>query len=1483
MKRASVGYFGYRKDIIPNACCPGIMLQLFIFLLLIIASQHIRAQIKCKFEHYSSHEGLSHEIVTAIVKGDEGYLWIGTWGGLNRFDGHNFVSYKSSPGDLSFLGNDRIDQIIDDRKGYLWLLAYDRQVYRFDKRKELFRPVAGMFKEARGEKLNVIKIVSFSDGSVWMISPDHGLFYIPETTVIPGRYYRFARGLAAKCSLPTNSINFVKQDKQQRIWVGTPKGLACLVKLNDGRYVRAKIKNDPGNLNFTSYAESDDYVFLGTVEGYLFSYLKTTGNVRIKKITSSRINAICASKRHPLLYCSSSSGGLFTVNITDLSSSGVKVSPSSIFSLFEDSSGRLWVEPDKKGVILYEPEKRSYKLFASRTDLDDTYDNGHYSVVEDYTGRVWVAMKGEGFGYYDKASDRILDHYKGPDGTCHQFPNVVYGSFYDNSGIIWLKSDQRGLDKMILQGNAFQTKKVRKNSAFRIENDIRGLYTDKKGRLWVGTKGGNLAVYASGIKQTGLFLNSPVGGFGAAYCFLEDRKGVIWIGTKGNGLFRAVPVGQKADKYRVYHYKTINGDGSRSGGKEIYSIIEDRKGRIWIGSFDDGLHLAEERRGGVIFYPVRYALKRDGGNAFLKIRHINQDKNGILWVGTTDGLLLLKDLNGKGRSFVAAVYSKKPGDVNSLGSNDVQYIFRDSRQKMWLCTSGGGLNEIIDGYPMKNLKFRSYTVKDGLPSDFLVSCTEDKNKCLWIGSQAGLSRFNPRTGRFHNYNSDDGLSTGLSEASCTRYADGRLCFGTMRGYVEFDPARIFSIRTNSNLVLTNLQINGKDVVRADNNISSYININYHRRLILKYNENNFSLDYSVLDYRAENKQEYFYRLKGLDNDWQSNKAVGRATYTNLSPGEYVFEVKCRNSESYLKPPLKTLRITILPPWWRTWWAYSIYLICVASVFFVVRRTLLTMLHLRQRMAVERKLTDLKLNFFTKVSHELRTPLTLIINPIEEIAVKENLSERGKQYADLAVKNARRMERFMNQLLDLRKAQNGGSRLRVSEIELIDFIGRICNYFKEVSIEKNISIDIQTDIKELHVWLDAEKMDVVLYNILSNAFKFSPPNKSIVVKVAEYREKGVFKIEISDQGKGVSEDKINQIFELYFSSEDRDKHEKGIGIGLALSREFVIMHKGVISAFNNNSGGLTVAIELKMGKDHFEHEVLVEESGSVELLIEHTDLPESADISREVYSLSQENLPLVLLVDDNMELRSLLKNQLNEIYKVETASNGREGLEMALQLVPDLIISDVMMPEMDGLEMLDRLKKEAATSHIPVVLLSAKCSIESQIEGLRNGADFYITKPFRNDFLLASVKNLLRQRKKLFESLALGKRQLVLGPSAIEITEKDELFLKQVLAIVEEEMINPEFNIDMVAERVSMGRTTFYKKFKSLTDVAPVEFVRDMRLKRAMQYMNAGDANVSEIAYKCGFNNPKYFSTCFKEKYSVSPKEYLMTQQKELNT
>ncbi len=1417
-----------------------------------------------KIEHYTTEDGLSHDIITTMFKDHEGYMWFGTRGGLNRFDGNRFRSFGSVASDSSQIGNNRIDHISEDSSGQLWLKGYDGQIYRFSKTSEQFRSLSIIL--GLHQKVIFDKILYLENNELWVSIVNGGLIYVPDINNKPTSYFWYKTNAGANYRISSNTINCFLKDASSNIWLGTSAGLVRLNQQN-GHYRLSEPFASKTKTAIKASVEAADKLVFATNTGVLWIYAKKSGLFSNIQISNSTLNQILISKDQNKVYVTSGAGELAVIDMKGLS---VKkyISPDKapLHTMFEDGQGNIWVEPDKEGVFRFD-KRGTFERYLQKNDAKNLNSGNHFKVFEDINGTVWCILRDGGFGYYDQKADTFNYFHNEPGAKDRVFSNLVSVAFYDPSGVMWLHTDEHGVEKVIFQPHTFEQHLVSGSGVFQSDNEIRGLCVDQLNRLWICSKAGLVYWLEQGRLKPANFANLNGSKLGSVYTIKEDRDGNVWMGTKADGLFEAIPLDALHKAYRVVRFSHNDNDPQSISSDQIYGIKQDKGGRIWVATFDAGLNLISQGKQKISFIHID-PQKYNYPAGFEKIRTIETGKKGELWIGTTQGLVVMRQANN---TYKFSVYYKQPGVKESLGNSDIQFIHRDHRGNMWLATLGGGIDMAVEDPHTGKLHFINYTTKNGLANDYVLSCAEDDADHLWVTTKSSLARFNLITKQIKNFSSYDGVSTaGFSESTSETTHDGKMVFGTIHGYLMFDPHAIKPSPISANLVFTNLRVNNEQIAIADSTGILKQSINYAPSITLKHNQNVISLDYSLLDYRFDNHLPFVYRLKGFDTDWHDNANQLRATYTNIPAGNYTLEVKCADAEHYTNIPYKSLVITVLPAPWLTWWAYLIYALVMISIGAVIWRSMFTALKFKHQMTVEHRLTELKLDFFTNISHELRTPLMLILNPIAQLIKNSNLDQRQQQYLEIVDRNANRMVRFVNQLLDFRKVQHGKASVSSSGFELTGFVKDISQHFEDIRQEKHIDLVFEGFEHRLDVCLDQDKIETVMYNLLSNAYKFTPDGKTITISIDRNLAGKELILIVADQGCGVPQSELDYIFELYHSGEQPNLSSgKGTGIGLALSKELVELHGGTITAFNNLTGGLAVKITLPYHDVGETGNTTKEEEKQV-----HEGMVNSNIIERITTRLHKPDAPLLLLVEDNLDMREFLRMQLAEIYRVETAADGSEGLEKLKQLMPDIILSDVMMPGMDGIAFIDKVKNDISTSHIPVVLMSARSAVEHQITGLNYGADYYLSKPFKNELLLAAINNILEQRKKLFEKLSGDKKVVSLAPGEIFVTSKDEVFLKNVLRIIDENMADPDFDIEMVSHLVNMGRANFYKKFKSLTQVAPVEFVRDMRLQRAKQYFDAGSGNVAEIAYTVGFSSPKYFSTCFRARYNISPSDYL---------
>ncbi|WP_041536939.1 hybrid sensor histidine kinase/response regulator transcription factor [Pseudopedobacter saltans] len=1413
--------------------------------------------------HYSSADGLSDNRVTTIIKDREGFVWFGTWAGINRFDGSRFVAFKSNPGDFSSLKSNRIDEIVEDKtSSFLWVRAYDNKIYRFDKRKHVFTSLHDLIKNEPFKKYQFTRILSVSRGKVWLKSTKGNVIVIDDAA---GNLPVFNELNALNDS--SEKTYFFYLDDNGHAWISNERGLFLIKQNQECKYTISQYvvnSNNPIRLITSDYNggvwasyENNRIIRLDTL------LRKKTDRI----ITNGKIYDIKLKKDRSQLLCTTSRGELVSIDNNGVSRLVQRTSGGeALFCIYEDKNNGIWLESDRYGVIrLDQPTNRLVGLYPAMAYNFKPWVR-NCTFFQDINKTLWASIRGYKLSVYDEEKDQLVEFALNIEGLNRNFSRIILGTFYDPSGALWITTDNGGLDRVTMQGNLFNQNYIKSDHISKAENEVRGLLADRKGRLWIGTKSGRIL-----LNDKGGTLEDPLGRDfkpgGGVYSVYEDKDGLFWIGTRGGGVY-LVEERNSGNFYILQHFLNTEQDINLHRS-EIYSILQDKKGRIWVATFGGGLVLITQKDGKYQVSADRDKLANYPIDSYGKLRYLNTDIKGNIWIATSEGLILFDpEDNTKGGKF--KIYKKEPGNIKSLGGNDIQFVYRDSENQMWVLTSSGGLNLAVGDNPLDTLWFKNYSKKQGFASDFLLACTEDAARNLWISTRNGISKFSLSNGKVQNYSYYDGLhETIFSEGSVAKLKDGKVVFGNILGYLYFHANDLNEKREKGNLVFTNFQINSEDTDPDDVQSPLQTDINYVSKIKLRHNQNIVAVEFAMLESVSASRHNFVYRLVGYDDVWRNTEGQSKVTYTNLPPGSYTFQVRSQNIDLFSGVSYRSLQIEVLPPFWKTWWAYLIYAVLLCIILGFVKRTIATILSLKQGIAVEKRLAEMKLNFFTQISHELRTPLTLIVNPIEEILAREKLSAKGKGYAKVIYDNSKRMVRLVNQVLDLRKVSSGKANLKLQRTDLILFIRNICGYFDNYLSGRQIKIVLQSEFKELFIDIDSDKTETIIYNILANAIKFSPQGGEIDLVVSVDKESKVLKVSVTDEGPGVNDNELDKIFQLYYEG-SISANVKGTGIGLALSKELAELHNGKIYAENSNGKGLKVVLELPY---------LLNEDSAQPFTTEISYVQEITDIGliSDESIIEVQDRKRILIVEDNIDLRSFLNNKFEDFYNIEVAENGEEGLQKAISLLPDLILSDIMMPKMDGIQMLNKLKNNSLTSHIPVILLTARHTVDYHIQSLKYGADYYLPKPLNIRLLFSAVNNILIQRQKFFQHVVAEGKQ----SSGIEdlkenpiITELDKKFLEDTVRIVNEHINDADFNIDAVADLVGMSRSGFFKKFKALTNTAPVDFLRDTRLEKAKSMFDEGHSNISTVAYAVGFNNPKYFSTCFKAKYALTPKEYV---------
>jgi signal transduction histidine kinase/ligand-binding sensor domain-containing protein/DNA-binding response OmpR family regulator len=1418
-----------------------------------------------------------------------GFMWFGTWDGLNKFDGYKFTTYKSRPGGINSLSHNRIDEIEEDNYGFLWVRTYDEKVHRFDRRTETFQSVPQLSK-SKGEDVNITNIVRTSNGNIWLLTNNSGCYRI-VTNKKDFSFSTYYYSITSRDSLrlTDNSIRFVYEDSRRNTWIGTRDGLNCISNSKNLVFLSKTLGND-----ITCSVENNQSLWFGSSRGVIYRFdqknaksksIEVPGSPSVTCITPLTDNTfLIGTSANGLIEFNSETNMFRAINSVLFSSNG----PVKIQSFYKDKSGLVWIETNRAGVFRYNPKNQSVKRFIQKTDKVSpfVYYGDYYAIFEDVNGYLWINLKGGGFCYYNREKDEVEYFYNEPGTPNRRFSNLVTYALSDSYGNLWLSTHSRGIEKICFIKDKFHLHQLAPGSPVLSANEVRAIFEDRDEFLWVSTKEGKLYCYDKQRNLKKIYSSETVGSGdisfnGMVYSIMQDHSGAIWLGTKGDGIIRVIPTGNPLQlKFKTEHFRHNEKDRWSISNNWVYNIFEDSKNRIWVGTYGGGINLLDKTTQGYRFYHYKNSFRRYPHSYCDKIRYIQEDVHGNIWVGSTNGLIVFNPNSGKPESYRFNLYLKESEKKNSLANNDVHFILRSRSGALWVSTFGGGLGKVVqepDGN--KAPEFKIYTSKNGLPIDIVLGIMEDKAGNLWLSTENGLSKFDPKAEEFANFTELDGIKKLIfSEAACCESRRGELFFGSYDGYYSFQPQYITKDNKSPQVLLVNFQLFNHDVLVGENNSPLKQSINLTQSITLAYNQSVFSIEYAGLDFRNSDKLEYAFKLDGFEKDWNYVRHQRKATYTNLAPGKYTFMVMCSSSGNFKGSKFHQLEILILPPWWRTIWAYLGYLLLIAIISLIIWRIVVEIIRLKNKVIIEQQISDLKLRFFTNISHELRTPLTLIMGPLEDLMKEEKKNDRNRYFLEIMDKNARRMLRNINNLLDFRKVQTGNMRLKISKIEIVSFVKDIFSGFQELAFSQHIDFHFYSNVKELYAWVDPEKIDSVIFNLLSNAFKFTPEGRKIEVRICNFEKDGYLQIQVSDEGVGIAKEDLPLLFERFaISHKSEGLNSKGTGIGLSLVKEIVKLHKGKVTVESKQGVGSTFVVELHSGKNNFSNT-----EADIDVLADvhatHSFYPEDiktiSDSLPVTSAESKNKSATVLIVEDNIDLRHYIRNRLMEEYNVIEAADGLDGLKKANAAIPDLIISDIMMPGIDGIELVDKLRNNLNTSHIPIVLLTAKSSVENIIEGIKYGADAYITKPFSMELLVVRVETLIQQRENLLKRFQTQMKVVDLSPDEIIVTAKDEQFLKEVIKIIEDNMSNPDFHIEKIASTVGLGRTTFFKKLKGLTGSAPVEFMREMKLKRGYQLLETSEYTVSEIAFMLGFSDAGYFTKCFKDKYNITPTDVL---------
>ncbi len=1455
-----------------------ILCQMVIFLFL-STTENLFAQKIHKFEHLNIPEGLSQNLVQSMLCDDKGFLWFGTWDGLIRYDGENFRKFKVNPDLENSLTNNRIADLWQDKQHKIWIKTGDSYVHYFVEETYEFITYPNYLNSLEKKTSIVTCFTETDQKEIFLGTTNSGLYYLKHDD-LSKRYIDRQFKSGAPTNLSNNSISFVTIDELGDIWVGTNRGLNHVSKKELTNNIPEFSVYQP-NDKFTVGFSLDSILLVGTerdgiklinIENHIYD-----DKPEIFKDLSGRTITLIQKPLPGKLLVGTKSAGLYVYDLNEKSLQTQLFKGKEIKKVYCDSYQTLWVNTPEFGIYRVDPTFQNTKHFdLVPPETQNIVDDERQFIYEDLKNNLWIGLHFGGLAYYNRQADEFHFYRHTPNDNTTISSDIVYCMTEDKSGLLWVGTGQPngGINKIYTTSEAFKLIQLEKQDITDNENVVRSILVDKNGYTWVGTKMGNIYILDQDYQSIKKFHKIPlVNGFHPGqntYTMMLDKDGFIWIGTKGAGVFVSeLSINSPKFKYenlRFIHYFHDVKDSLSLSSNIIYSIFQDSNDRIWIGSIGGGLNLVTNRNGSNL-----NCLRFNDGNSGLSsnsVRYIMEDHTQKLWVATSFGLNFL-DLNF---SSVNNIKIKQhlfdPRRASSLSYNDVIHVFEDSKDRLWIGTSGGGVNK-LKSIEHDSLYFTYLDKSNGLINDVVFGIIEDDAGSIWFSTDNGLSKYDAEEKFFENFDQRNNLSfDAFNENTCGKSLDGKLLFGSNDGLVVVTPGLIKKDSFEPYVALTNFQLFNKDIDIWDPNSPIKQDIETLDEIELTYSQSSFSIEYAALSFFAPTKNRYSFKLENFDDNWNEVGNQNKATYTNLAPGKYIFNVKAANWNGNWSDQTRSISITILPPWWKTNIMYLLYAILLIIIFETIRRSYVRYYKMQNDLQVEKRVSDIKLQFFTNISHEIRTPLTLILGPIHDIMEMKSIPKNILNKLSLVEKNGKRMLRLVNQLLDFRKIQMKKMDLKVQRTELVSFIRLIIENFELIASHKKVEIVFNTDIEAVDVWVDPNKFDSVIFNVVSNALKFSP-KASLVTIAVDSHSADYIDIVISDQGSGIPKDKMNLLFQRFSPLSEENEEFGSSGIGLAFSYQIMKLHHGDIMVNSELDMGSTFIIRLLSGSEHFNHEEIL--SDETESLYVHEKVIEDEEDVKEI-QVSEHNVKenYVLVVEDNSQILNYLKENLQKKYHVSIATNGQEALSSIQIKQPDVVITDIMMPIMNGIELTKHLKNSFETSHIPVIMLTAKSTIDDQVEGVESGAEAYVLKPFNMAYIHAVIDNLIKQRRLIYLKYVQERDN---GGLDLKITNKDEKFLNDVTNLIMQNYSDPEFNIDKLAESSYVSRTVFYHKIKSLTGLTPINFLRQKRLEIASKLIIETDYNVSEIALITGFNDTKNFSKRFKEIYKLTPSQY----------
>lgn len=1327
------------------------------------------------------------------------------------------------------LSHNWVTCIMKDSKGFMWfgtlsgLNKYDG--YKFK-----------VFKHSISDTttLNDDFIVSLAEGpnnKIWVETRNGFNIYDP----LKDQFIHDVAGYLKSINIPDANITAVKKDATGNYWF--IHSVYGIYKYNPATNITTHIAHKPGSTN-SIYANNVSDISLDSKNNIWLIYY----NGVIECLNPENNSVIYHSDQISKNYTNSSLA----------------------FKLFIDNKDDMWayIPTYSSGVFYMSADKSIFKHIDKGEGTDKLNTNVISGIVQDNKGRIWIATDHGGVNVLNKEDFKIKVLLNREDDNKSVSQNSIISMYKDNTGIIWIGTFKRGINyyhENIIKFPLYTHHLSDPNSL--PFSDVNKFEEDKKGNLWLGTNGGGLIYFDRKNGSFKSFVHDPANPNSLTnnviVSMCMDHNQNLWIGTYFGGL-------DCFDGKTFTHYKHNDKIPGSVSEDRIWSILEDSNNQLWVGTLAGGLNL---------FNPAtktfsHFKLGQPNSIHSNYISALLEDREKNLWIVTSYGVDVLQN---KTHQFIHYIHNDN--NHSSIINNNTNNILEDSRGFIWITTREG-----ISIYNPSTGKFQNIIKEDGLPDNTVIDIQEDNAHNMWASTPNGLSNIivNKAGGSlkfsFVNYNETDGLQgREFTQNASYKTREGELIFGGGNGFNIFKPANIHINHNATNLVFTDFQAFNQSI-KPGEKVNGHIvlpqSISFSKSIKLRYNVNAFAIEFASLNFFNPDKVKIEYKMEGFDKEWiNADNIIHKATYTNLDPGDYVFKVRSVNNRSVNNQI--TLAVHILPPFWRTSLAYIIYALLIIGGLLLIRKRGIQKLRTQFELEKEREevkrmheLDLMKIKFFTNISHEFRTPLSLIMAPVDKV-LKQLTEPEMKKQLEFANRNARRLLNMVNQLLDFRKMEFQELKLHVKEGEIISFIKEVAYSFNDIAEKKNVSFIVDTEIDELPCKFDEDKIERILFNLLSNAFKFTPTggHVGILLNTVDTDDPHIcsLQIKVMDTGIGIPAEKISKIFDPFFQNDiPGSMVNQGSGIGLSITKEFARLHNGTISVDSVLNEGSSFAVSIPL---------IIIKGGNADV---HKNESSPEDHPHEEAVKLSDKKATVLIVEDNYDFRYYIKDNLKHTYHIIEAADGREGWQKTLALHPNIVVSDISMPEMNGIELCMKIKADSRTTHIPVVLLTALTGEDQQLKGLETGATDYLTKPFNFEILLSKIKNILTQQENMRKTY---QKQVEVKPTAELVESPEEVFLQKLLRLIDENINNPNFSVEELSSEMFVSRYTLYKKILALTGKTPNEFIRHMRLKRAAQLLENGYLTISQVCYKVGFKSQKYFVKAFKSEFNVSPSNY----------